>query len=93
MSYTVIWRHVLQAKLAELYVTAREQGQDAGAITRAVAEIDRLLRTQPGTRGESRADQERVLFVPPLTVTFEVHEEERIVYVLTVHRPRPPRKN
>ncbi|MGH7127176.1 MAG: hypothetical protein ACREJB_07500 [Planctomycetaceae bacterium] len=45
-------------------------------------EIDRLLGGRPETQGESRGDFERILIVPPLVVTFEIHEEERIVVVL-----------
>jgi hypothetical protein len=59
-----------------------EQGEDMGPITRAMAEIDRLLAREPQTQGESREAFERVLIVPPLTVTFEVHEDEHVVLVL-----------
>jgi hypothetical protein len=84
--FTVIWRcHLIERKLAEYVASAIEQGEEIGRITVAMNTIDQLLGTNPQTRGESRADFERVLIVPPLTVTFEVHEEERIVYVLTVH--------
>ncbi len=59
-----------------------ERGEDVSAITAAMTEIDRLLAADPEGSGESRADFERVLIVSPLTITFEVHGEERIVYVL-----------
>jgi hypothetical protein len=84
--YTVIWkRHLVEKQLAEYVVSAMEQGKDIAPITTAMSRIDHLLKTDPQTRGESRADYDRVLIVPPLTVTFEVHEDERIVYILTLH--------
>lgn len=84
MTYTVIWRHRLLPNLAEFYVSAREQGRDANAITAAVARIDELLQSYPETRGESRDQSERVLIVLPLVVGFEVYEEERVVYIVWV---------
>ena len=36
------------------------------------------------TRGESRSNTLRIMFVPPLGVDFDVQEDDRIVYVLTV---------
>ena len=84
--FTVIWRrHLVERKLAEYVVSAIEQGKDIAPITTAMSTIDQLLATDPQTKGESRADFDRVLIVPPLTVTFEVHEEERIVYILSLH--------
>ncbi len=81
--YTVIWKRALiERKIAALVVELMEQGGDVQAVTRAMAEIDHRLEYDPETQGESRADYERVLMVSPLSVTFEVHEEERIVYVL-----------
>lgn len=81
--YTVIWkRSVIEKDLASYVVEAMEKPGDVGAITRAMTEIDRLLGQRPETEGESRANFERVLIVPPLTVTYEVHEDEHIVYVL-----------
>lgn len=88
--FTVIWRrHLIERKLAEYVVSPIERGEPVAPITAAMTTIDQLLSTNPETRGESRGDYERVLIVPPLTVTFEVHEEEHVVYVLTLHcQPR-----
>jgi len=90
--YTVIWRRYLVDRvLAEVVVQAMQRGENVQAITQAMAEVDRLLSLQPEEQGESRADYERVLIVSPLTVTFEVFEEEHIVAVIKV-RYSPPRQ-
>ena len=88
--YTVIWkRSLIEKDLANYVVEAMAQGGDVQAITRAMAAIDRLLSDRPESQGESRADFERVLIVPPLTVTFEVQEEEHIAYILRARYSRP----
>ncbi len=90
--FTVVWKHrVVERQVADFVVRALEQGKDVNAISQAMAEIDKALVQDPMTQGESRGDYERVLIVPPLSVTFEVHEEERIVYVLSA-RYAPPRQ-
>jgi hypothetical protein len=80
-------------EIAQFYVDALEQGEDAGAVSRAVATIDHFLAVAPETCGESRGTYERVFIIAPLTVIYEIHEEERIVYILrvfyTTKRPRP----
>ncbi len=81
--FTVIWkRSLIEKDLASYVAEAMEKRGNVGAITRAMTEIDRLLSQRPESEGESRANFERVLIVPPLTVTYEVHEDEQIVYVL-----------
>jgi hypothetical protein len=83
--FTVIWkRSLIETDLAGFVVRAKERGEDVGAITKAMVLIDRFLASDPEAVGESRADFERVLIVAPLTVTYEVHEEKQIVYVLSV---------
>ena len=93
--FAVIWRrHLIERNLAEFVASAIEQGEDITPRTAAMNSIDQLLATDPQSRGESRADFERILIVPPLTVTFEVHEDERIVIVLTLHyQPRFPEES
>jgi hypothetical protein len=87
-AYTVVWKtSVIEVTVASLVADAIEQGEGIGPIRHAMSEIDRLLATRPQFVGESRGPYERILIVPPLVVTYEIHEEERVVYVLTVHRP------
>lgn len=91
--FTVVWRrYLIETQLAEIVFNAVQQGVDIAPITEAMNTIDQLLAHLPETRGESRGDFERILMVPPLAVTFEIHEEQRIVYVLRlVYRPRKVR--
>jgi hypothetical protein len=93
MAFTIIWkRSVIETDLPAIVVRAMERGEDVAAITSAMSAIDNRLMFNPGEQGESRGNTERILIVPPLSVTFEIHDEERIVLVLTLryflHRPR-----
>jgi hypothetical protein len=91
-AYQIIWKRVvIERKLAQLVATLSEQGESVEPITEAMARFDQLLSVNPTDRGESRGEFERVLVVPPLCITFEVHQEERIVYVLGL-RYAPPRR-
>jgi hypothetical protein len=81
--FTVIWRRsLIERTLADIVVRAMGRREDVTAITSAMDAIDRLLSEDPATRGESRDNFERILIVSPLSVTFEVHEEERVVHIM-----------
>jgi hypothetical protein len=84
MNCTVLWRPLAEQQLAQLWVNAA----DRNAIAAAADAIDGLLRRDPHLRGESRSGNKRILFVPPLTALFEVHEQDRIVYVTAIARSR-----
>jgi len=87
-TYRVIWRRELSdRRLTEFVVQAMQGGADVNAITQAVNTIDQLLSARPESRGESRTAYERVLIVPPLTATFEIHEDEQVVFVIGLHYP------
>ena len=87
MSYAVIWVDSANEQLAAAYLAARRNGEAAAATT-LVDWLDRRLRVAPSTVGESRTGHVRFFTVRPLTVTFEVHEDERVVVVLTVQYVR-----
>jgi len=78
--YIVRWKRSALNRMTELWLDAA----DRSAITDAVAEIDRLLANNPLHAGESRSEQDRVLFVPPLGVFFEVGGTSHVVQVLRV---------
>ena len=83
--YRVIWKaRAVENDIASFVVRATDEGHDAEAISMAMNEIDRLLSRQPSTIGESRAFNERILFVFPLVVDFEVFDDEELVVVLRV---------
>jgi hypothetical protein len=79
MIFTVLWTPTAEQELASIWLSA----EDRNAVTSAAHTIDTLLRVDPETRGESRHDTLRVLFVPPLGVDFDVVADDRIVYVLS----------
>src|SRR5262245_3968135 len=73
--YTVISSPIADQQLAEIWLTA----PDRDAVTRATAIAERRLAANADQIGESREDGTRVFFVPPLTVYFEVNEQDKVV--------------
>lgn len=86
MTFSVLWKARAEEQLAAVWMAAR----DRDAVASAANRIDSLLRSDPSSRGESRAGAIRILIVPPLAVTFEVNEADRTVLVLDL-RPLPRR--
>ncbi len=91
-AYRVVWpRRLVEHALANFVVAAMQSGQGAADITLAMNEIDRLLAANPQEEGESRDEFERIIIVPPLSVDYEVQEDERIVLILRArYVPRRP---
>ena len=82
MKYLVVWRPAAEEQLADIWTSAADQSN----VTRAADRIDALLTYTPSTVGESRTPGERVLFEPPLVVTFEIIEDDKRVNVLHIVR-------
>ena len=82
MSYTVVWRPSAERKLAEIWSSA----DDRQAVTDAANAIDALLRAGPLEVGESRVANVRILTALPLSVYYDVHEDDRLVAVWAVWR-------
>lgn len=80
MRFTVVWKPTATEELASIWM----QAQDRLSITDAAHHIDTLLRADPSNQGESRTENRRILFVPPLGVDFEVHVLDYRVDVLRV---------
>lgn len=80
--YTVVWRPPAEEQLAAIWLDA----DDREAARLAVVEADRWLSRSPADLGESRAGAERVAFVGPLVLCFEVIEADRVVRVLGVKK-------
>jgi hypothetical protein len=81
--YQVIYRRAIsEYQLMEVTLRMRELGLPLTPITQALHLLDTTLSHDPQEKGESRAYGERMIIVDPLTATFEVHEDERIVFVL-----------
>jgi plasmid stabilization system protein ParE len=80
--YTVIWKPDAEATLTTIWNNA----EDRSAVASAANEIDLLLGRQPGAVGESRQDDRRILTVSPLTVYFDVSDDDLKVEVWAVWR-------
>jgi hypothetical protein len=77
MRWTVVWSPGASNDLATIWLAA----PDRAAITRAAHRIDTQLHNDPLNSGESRSGNERVLFEPPLAVSYEVRAADRLVTV------------
>ena len=86
MTFTVIRRPTAERRLADLWISS----EDRQAVTDAADAIDVLLRASPLEVGESRAGISRILMVFPLSVYYDVREEDRLVAVWAVWRVRGP---
>ena len=87
MNYRVVWRKRSFHYLDQLHFALLEMDGDVAGFERAWHEIELRLSDNPTGVGESRDDNERVLIVNPLTVLFEVFEEQGtvIIYRLVHH--------
>jgi hypothetical protein len=61
-------------------------------VTEATNMIDRELKADPFRQSESRNDERRVLFAPPLAVFFRVDVAEKVVWVGHVWSYSPRKK-
>lgn len=80
MKFTVVWQPAATDMLASLWMEA----PDRKAFSVAANQIDVRLRTNPATWGEPREGVERALTIPLIAVVYEVHEEDRIVSILSI---------
>jgi hypothetical protein len=78
----VIWLQQALDELATIWVQADSVVRQA--ITETAYVIDQELQSDPEGQGESRADGERVFFVYPLGIQFEVDAQRLVVRVLHV---------
>lgn len=84
MTWTVVWRPLPKGRLATIWIDA----EDRQAVTDAADEIDALLKTQASEVGESRGQLSRILTVAPLSVFYDVYEDDRLVSIWAVWRTR-----
>lgn len=82
MKYTVVWRPAAEQALAEIWTDAG----DRQAVTDAADLIDSMLSSSPRDVGESRAGVTRILTVMPLSIYYDVHDDDRLVAVWAVWR-------
>jgi hypothetical protein len=82
MTYTVVWIKSALDELAELWNNA----SDRQAVTDAANSIDSILKSNPVDYSESREENLRILFVPPLAALFEISDADRMITVRGVWR-------
>jgi len=84
--FAVRWERRALNELAAVWTEA--DSDKRREITAASQRIDLLLRNAPEQQGESRSRSRRILFVPPLGITFKVNRQAALVSVLHVWRFR-----
>jgi ParE toxin of type II toxin-antitoxin system, parDE len=87
--FQVEWDQDALDELATLWTKANPDERQA--LTAASHTIDQRLKTDPRSEGESRAEDRRVMFVPPLVVIFQIEDDSQTALVLHVRmfRRRP----
>jgi hypothetical protein len=80
--FRVRWATSALNELTNLWVSADSKRRRA--ITSAAQAVDRDLAINPRNKGESRADDARIFFAPPLGIIFEVEQPLAIVRVMRV---------
>ena len=89
MKFRVVWLESGLEQFGRAYATLAATGGSDEAITRAMTRIGSLLERDPHHQGESRSPGERIMTEAPLTVRYEVHDDEKLVIIFTVvYRPR-----
>ena len=87
MTYLVTWLPDAERELARLWMAAPERA----AITAAANELDRRLAANGPEEGESREDDFRITFAPPLAVVFRAilgKPQVQVSHVWTYPRSR-----
>jgi hypothetical protein len=80
--YTAVWLGPAQNHLATIWMAA----PDRDAVTRAANTIDERLRRDPYADSESREGDSRITLLPPLGVSYDVSDDDRLVTVWAVWR-------
>lgn len=89
MNYRVVWRMRVRRKIDAFAFILGETERDPEFLLRAAEEIETRLSFDPHAEGESRGEAERVLIVHPLSVRYEVFEDQQVVLIYSgVYYPR-----
>jgi hypothetical protein len=90
MIYMVVWLRRALNELTTLWTNADSTLRRA--ITSAADEIDRRLKDNPDSEGESRADGERILFAGPLGILYHVKQGAVLIFHVWDARRKKRRK-
>lgn len=85
MTFSIIWSEAAIQDLAAIWLHV----SDRTALNKAANEIDRLLARDPQYQGESRPGNERVIYIGPLAIRFDVVVDDLLVTVGAVWLIRP----
>ena len=80
MNFTVGWLPDAEAELTAIWLASVQRA----AVTRTAAELDRRLASNPTSEGESRSNDRRITFEPPLALIFRVDSGTKTVIVSQV---------
>jgi len=80
VKYTVVWTSEAEQRLAAIWANAANRE----VIANAANSLDKQLARNPDAVGESRPDARRIAHCLPLGIRFRIHEDDRLVRVLTV---------
>jgi hypothetical protein len=78
--YRVEWSPGALGRMTDAWLDADSALR--AAITAAVSQIDERLAREPAGEGESRSTGRRILFVPPLGISFRVEPHHQVAVVL-----------
>jgi hypothetical protein len=85
-AYRIVWLHAVRSVwLGHLLLDLSARRESSEPLFQAVDRVNAKLARNPDRKGESRGEENRVLHVPPLTVTYEVHRDEQLVIVVKAH--------
>ena len=82
MVWTVALLPDAENELTELWISSL----DREAVTTAADQVDKLLRRDPESAGESRDHGRRILIIPPLVATYCVLTDDRIVQITNIRK-------
>jgi hypothetical protein len=80
MSYGIDWTPSADLELARIWNDA----PDPNEVTVAFNEIERRLKYNPDTQGESRSGNNRILIIEPLAILFTVDHQKQEVLIYSV---------
>jgi hypothetical protein len=80
--FQVEWLQSALDELARLWIQADSTLRQA--LTAAAHEVDQRLQRDPVNEGESRPGRRRIMFVPPLAVTFRLEGDGQTVTVVEI---------
>jgi hypothetical protein len=85
VSYSVRWSRRALDALAEIWLANPAERNE---INHAAESLDRLLGVNPASQGESRGDDHRIVFMPPLVIDVIVHVENEVVRIVKIRHMR-----